>query len=208
MSRQPKTIAEIESLDGLVFDERYRSGIRDALPPGVTTTEEFWADLETGIEVFLRWEIRRLRRSPTEERGRWERIETLASQLGKELLRAHLETPRTYSEADWAKPLLAELAKLTARAHNHIRAYRSIAKGYRGRRNDSRAFLYASVLELWTKHLGQKLTYSAIKATPGGPLIRFFRACVGPFLDNAAPTPHAIADIIDRTRHGVLTRQK
>jgi hypothetical protein len=201
VSRQAKTVADIEPLDGLVFDEHYRRGVSATLPPGVAASEEFWADLESAVDVFLRWEIRRLRRPPTKERERWQRIETLASELGKELLRAHRETPRTHSEADWAKLLLVELAKLRTRARNHIRAYTAIAKGYSRRRNDSRAFLYASVLELWTKHLRGELKYRRTpKGVLYGPLIDFFRACVDPFLSDEAPTVRAISDIIDRAR--------
>ena len=145
MPRQPKQpaaakIAALEALDGSVFDENYRRRVVAALPPGTTASEEFWADLEAAFNTYLLWELRRLRRPPLAEREQWRRIESLSTDLTKELLPLHRQTPRRYSDPDWAKPILAELMSLRGRARAHMQAYDAIAKGYRRRSNSSRRF--------------------------------------------------------------------
>jgi hypothetical protein len=203
-----KTLA-LELLDGIAYSDEYRRGVQSALPPGAIAPEEFWVDLEAAFDAFLRWELRRLKRPPPAERARWQRRERLATALARDLADAHRQTPRAYSEPDWAKSPLRELVKLIDRSRAHIKAFDAIAKMYGGRRNASREFLYASVLELWVKHLGQKLKYSTTKfGAPGGPLIIFFQACVGPCLGDEAPTAHAVAAIVDRARYRVLPRRK
>jgi hypothetical protein len=124
-----------------------------------------------------------------------------------------------YSEPDWAKPALEVLTNLRVRARRHVQAFSAIAKGYGRRRSNSRAFLYAGILELWTKHLGQQLVYS--RSSDGvlqGALIVFFIACVEPILrggdpevcrrQDETPTARAIAGIIDKARTSTLKRKK
>jgi hypothetical protein len=194
-------IAALESLDGFASLEGYQDAVSATLPRGTKVSEIFWFELEATLNTFLRWERRRLRHPPLAERVRWQRMEGLATALIDDLFKAHLQTPRTYSDPNWAKPALNELKRLRARARSHIKAYDAIVKGYEGRRNTSRQFLYAGILDLWTKHLRQRLAYSRTpKGAPGGPLIRFFSACVDPYMGDEAPTVQTIAGIIDRAR--------
>jgi hypothetical protein len=210
MARQIKRatadkILALELLDGVAYSEEYRHRVQSTLPPGAIASEKFWYELEATLDIFLRWERRRLRRPPLAERDRWQRTADLTSALAKELREADRQTLWSDSDPGWAKRALKELGKVRLRARARIEDCDAIAKGYKGRRNDSRESLYAGILGLWTEHLGRELKYSA---GPSGPLIRFFSACVDPFLGDEAPTAHAVAAIIDRTRCRVLTRQK
>jgi hypothetical protein len=78
-------------------------------------------------------------------------------------------------------------------------AYHAIWRAFRGTQDPHREFLYWGVLRVWTDRLGRELKYSmSRRGKPGGPLVRFFTACVAPVL-GVDETPQAgIADIIDR----------
>ena len=128
------------------------------------------------------------------ERERCQRIEGLILLSGKDR-----QTLWSDSDPGWAKRALKELGKVRLRVRVRIQDCDAIAEGYKGRRNDNRELLYAGILDLWTKHLGQKPVCSTTRGgTPCGPLIRFFSACVDPYLGDKAPTPHTIAGIVDR----------
>jgi hypothetical protein len=116
MSDEQKTVDKIlalESLDGLAFEERYQLDIIAALPLGAKASEAFWSDLESAINGYMRWELKRLKHPPLAERGRWRRIEELAAviensaaELREYLKQAHKRTPRRSIDPDWAKRAL------------------------------------------------------------------------------------------------------
>jgi hypothetical protein len=75
-----------------------------------------------------------------------------------------------------------------------------------------RELFYRAICELWLD-LGQKLRTSTGESgrhdegKHGGPLIRFFNACVGPVLGDEAPSGGGIAKIVRRHRgHTTLKR--
>jgi hypothetical protein len=212
VSRRPwptaAAILALESRDGIAESAEYHRAVEAALPDGVTASAEFWFDLEDAANIYLQWELRRLRKPPLAERKRWQRIVKLTDDLARELRVIRQRTFRTHSNPDWAKDRLQELWRIKRDAETYLRGYSDVAAGYGRRRSTSRAFLYASVLGLWTKRLGQPLRFSITQGVPTGPLIRFFAACVTPIMGNEALTARAICKIIERARHCTLDPQK
>jgi hypothetical protein len=92
---QADKILALELLDGVAYSEEYRRRVQSALPPGAVTSERFWFELDATIDIFLLGERRRLQRPPVVERKHWQRIDSLAAALIKNLLKAHRQTPRT-----------------------------------------------------------------------------------------------------------------
>src|SRR5262249_7595669 len=69
-----------------------------------------------------------------------------------------------------------------------------------------REYLFQSMLDLWIG-LGQSASYSTVDETHRiGPLLRFFRACVGPLLEDLSD--EAIVYAIRRRLQGVLAPKK
>jgi hypothetical protein len=184
----------------------------------VAVPEGFWRGFELAIAVFEVMHERRTNRPPRRERDRWQRIEKKIYALADEIWKLKKETPWR-EEGDLLQPTLDALDALW-KFQLHAEAWR-IANEMMTRRAIDSEVLYHSILDLWCApfpdrkpldqqiDLGQPLQYSRSKRRPPyGPLIRFFSACVGPVLGDAAPSAEGIAKIIDRHRHGNLKRKK
>jgi hypothetical protein len=169
---------------------------------------EAWADLAEIIVGYRTFEYRRTPYPIAAERKRWQRIDDLTTKLAAELrlLRRQMPWPADPGAEPhplWFKRGLAALWEIKNEVE--IRAgYHAIWRAHRARQNPHREFLYGGVLRVWTDRLGGELKYSiSAGGKPGGPLVRFFLACVEPVL--AAETPRTgIADIIDRERKARL----
>ena len=127
------------------------------------------------------------------ERRRWGRIGNLTTKLATEIRLL----PR---QAPWSARALDMLGEVNNAVEIRT-AYHAIWRAFRGTQDPHREFLYWGVLRVWTDRLGRELKYSmSRRGKPGGPLVRFFTACVAPVL-GVDETPQAgIADIIDRER--------
>jgi hypothetical protein len=128
-----------------------------------------------------------------DERKRWLRIEKLVDKLGAELRAARRGLSWEHSDPLWPNRALVALWGFRHFVESHRIGYEMIGAGFKRRANPHQALLCAAVCNLWMIHLGQELTYS-----PGGPLPRFFDACLYPVLGFDMPTDRAIRDIIAR----------
>ena len=173
----------------------YQRDVAAALPPGVNPSEEFWRELAAAVAGYLTLSRNRKRRPPKHELERWRKITALINELGKELRDTRL-----------AKLGETALQPIRDLAEAHVAGYQSINAGFHGR-DPHRQFLYGAVLDLWCRHLGQKLGY-----TKDGPPVRFFTACVSPILGDDTPTTHGIATIVNREkarrRAYIINREK
>jgi hypothetical protein len=199
----------------MMISEEHRALVATAIPPGVKIPEEFWRGLELAIAVFVVMHERRTNKPPRRERDRWQRVEKKTDALAREIRTLKSQTP--WREGDLLQPTLTALGKFGLLAEAHCIGNEMLTR----RASDTRV-LYHAVLDLWCApfparkpldqqtDLGQPLRYSRStkRGTPGGPLIRFFSACVGPVLGDDAPSPEGIAKIIDRRRHGTLKPKK
>jgi len=167
----------------------HRRAILAALPPNVVMTDEAWAALEEIVVGFRGF--RSVRRRYLADWRRWRRIGDLTTKLAAEI---KLLSP----EAPWSARALDILQEVNNRPEI---LYHATRRAFRGTQDPHREFLYWGVLRVWTDQLGGELKYSmSRKGKPGGPLVRFFTACVEPVL-KADETPRAgIADIIDREK--------
>jgi hypothetical protein len=197
---QPKPVdTSVLGIDGLT--DQYRQTVAAALPRGVEPPEEFWRDLETAVACFLSLQENRTRRPAKRELKRWRNIDRLVSELSSELRAIRQQTPWNATDPLWANRVLSALWEAKVRAEAGMIAHETIGGAFRGRTNPHLAYLYGAVCDLWRYHLGQRLAYSRTKnGEPRGPLIRFFAACVGPVLGDAAPTANGVGSIIDRER--------
>jgi hypothetical protein len=184
-------------LDANGLTDQYRRGISAALPRGVEPPEHFWRDLETAVAGYIGLQQSRAKRPPIAEVKRWQKIDRLVDKLGDELWTIRRQSP---SNIMWTNEALAALREVKLKAESRL-VYRSIDRAFSGRRNPHHAYLYGAVCDLWRGHLGQALAYSrADKGVPRGPVIRFFAACVNPFLGDKALTDYGIGEVIDRER--------
>jgi hypothetical protein len=180
-----------------MLTEEHRAAVAAAIPPGVKVPDGFWRGLELAIAVFDVMHERRINKPPGRERDRWQRIEKKIDSLAHEIRKLKSQTP--WREGDLLQPTLSALwkFKLLAEAHR-------IGNEILVRRAGDSEVLYRSILDLWCApfpnrkpldqraDLGQPLRYSrSTRGAPGGPLIRFFSACVGPVLGADAPSAEA-----------------
>ena len=224
MTRKSKAPANIDAVSVLDADtgglaEPYKRTVAAALPPGVKPTEEFWHGLETAVTGYLGMQQGRATRPAKHELRRWKNIDALASKLGEELRAMRRQTSRgTFEPLLW----LPAVWEIKRQAEAGVRGYDSASSS--GSKNPARAYLYGAVCDLWRcprdavrihfdaadgfseswdppTGLGQPLAYSrTAEGEPRGPLIRFFTACVGPVLGDAAPNVYGIATIIEREK--------
>jgi hypothetical protein len=188
--------------DGENFDlEKYFAGVRAAVPPGVKPSSSFWRDLQTAVAVYSIQDERRAKKLPWQERRRFQRIEDLADALGAELRDLRQTFSMDHGDPLWPNRALQALWPVKYRAESSRIGHEMLSHGYGGRRKPHRELLYAAVLDLWVIHLNQPLQYSrntGRKSKPGGPLVRFFQACIAPVLGKKALPAETIATIIDR----------
>jgi hypothetical protein len=172
----------------------YKRAVAASIPENDTSLDAFWCALATAVAGYFTLSGNRARRLSERELERIQQIRALVAALDKEL---HAIRQLTL----WTEPsdrMLSAMSPLKNLAEAYVIGYTTIAPAFRGRNNPHRQFLYGAVLDLWRRGLGQELRYSrSQKGTPGGPLIRFFAACVGPVLGEDAPTAHGIAAIVD-----------
>jgi hypothetical protein len=172
-------------LDASGLTEAYRHTVEAALPRGTIAPETFWIDLRAAVETFLFFEQRRTGRSLQHRIKLARRIKRLAAKL--------------------------QDSELERRAESHAIGQGMISSGFTRRRNVYRAFFYAALCDLWLGPLQQEELRYSRSPRPGGPLIRFIAACVGPVMAAAgttAPTPHTIAGVIDHERDDREERRK
>ena len=182
------------------LSESYKRAIGDALPRGVNPSPRLWNGLADEVGPFLLWEQRRADRPPRTEVKRWQRIDKLVVELGKELRelqRSAISRTDDVDADDVSRPLQM-LARLRYRAKVHITAYDTIGQAFAGRKNPHRENLYRGILRLWTDELGQSLSVTMTDTGARGPLIRFFRACAAPLgIELAA---NGVAKIVRREK--------
>ena len=82
------------------------------------------------------------------------------------------------------------------RAEAYIEFY-ATARAFSRREDPHRELLFWGVFQTWT-NLGGELNRS--KTPPGGPLFRFFLACIEPILGKETPAHSSIPKIIERER--------
>jgi hypothetical protein len=192
------------------FPEDYRSRVRAALPRGVPIDSDFWDELWGIVWRYILAKQHRKRHPPTDRAKQWRRFEKALRKFKRELvdirgtIDRHTIYRRTiYTDAPptWWINLMRAVTEAQPRASEYSQSYEKAGVGFRARSNPERQRLYNGVLHLWQARLGQQLTYSNDKrGKPGGPLIRFFTACIGPILGDAAPSPKGIVTIIERGR--------
>ena len=188
-------------LDDNGLTDQYRRGVLAALPRGVKPPEQFWRDLEMAVAAFIAFQQHRRKRPPKRELERWQNIDRLVSELGDELRSIRRQMPGNAHDPLWPNKALTALWPVKLKAEAGVIAYTTIGRAFRGSKNPHRDFLYGAVCDLWRWHLGQRLAYSrADKGIPRGPLIRFFTACVGPVLGDAALGAYGIGSAIDREK--------
>ena len=160
--------------------ETYREAVAAAIPAGAEVSELFWCELQARISLFLQMHDRRLR-VPLSRR-RWERIDQLTQELAAEMRILRRTTPWAYYDPLWPNRALKGLWEIAAKCEAYLAYHRVKAEAF-SRGYDPHQYLYQSVPDLWSS-LGQWVGYSTDVDTGrrGGPLVRFFRACVEPLL--------------------------
>lgn len=205
-----------------MLTKEYCDRVAAEIPRGIEVPQEFWRDLDATITLFHAMAERRatkpLPRGPLKlgaltERGplkQWslrdqlkqlQRIVALTDELAAELrdLRTH---PGDHSDPSWPSRWLRDLWPYRHFAESNLIGLESLSAS----RQPHRELLYAGILDLWEIHLGQPLrrsrsgkrSRSEKRGVPGGPLIRFFTACIEPVLGKDTPTPEGIVGIIKR----------
>jgi hypothetical protein len=165
---------------GYLLAPEHRAAIAAAAPPGSTISDADWIFLEEIFGGFLRMRRRRQSISFSEERTRWERIAKLMPDY---------------------EPAMRE------RVEAYIE-YFSTTQAFGRREDPHRDMLYGGVFRVWT-NLGGQLKFSrSAKGETGGPLVRFFLACVGPILDAQTPKSSSIPQIIKAEREARQRRME
>jgi len=175
----PFAVYDPETCEG-VLAERYKQSIRANFPKNSEPTQLFWLVLTDVVSKYrILQKCHANRRPPAMEIKRWQRTAKLMAAQGKENI---------------------TLARVAEIAKNQLSAYQSIRKDFSRKKNRNDEILYNWILgELWCDGLGQQLGISLNQNRPGGPLVRFFSACVNPLL-NKPLTPSAIVTIRNRVR--------
>jgi hypothetical protein len=202
-----------------MLTEAHCAAVAAEIPAGVEVPQEFWRDLDAAITLFCAMAERRTSKplprgplklgaltehgplkqwSPRDQLKQWQRIVELTDALAAELRDLRRQPSGDHSDRAWPSRGLRDLWPIRFFAESNLIALESLSAG----RRPHREFLYAGILDLWEMHLGQPLKYSRSgeQGLPGGPLIRFFTACIGPVLGDDAPTLEGIIKIIKRER--------
>jgi hypothetical protein len=184
------------------LDDEHRASIEASLPPGVQMTPKAWAVLAETIAGYRSFETRRTTHQIKAERARWKRIGDAVDVLASELRQLRRETPWDGADPGWINRSLAALWELNQKVETRAAFHAIWSTPFRGTRNPHRDFLYAGVMRVWADHLGGEVRCSRppLGGAPGGPLVRFFTACVAPVLGDKTPRSSGIAEIIDRER--------
>lgn len=181
----------------------HREQVAAVLPPGVDI-DKAWPDLQQCFYGFLRFHHVRTRKRPLEERKRWEEITRLIDELASKVRTVNHETVWKDFDPMGSNRLLKELQKFRLKAELKIEIWGPLSgELFSGKRNAHRDFLHWGILRAWTDRLGGRLTTYSKSDLPRGPLIDFFVACVTPILPDV-PSPHTVADIINRERRNRL----
>jgi hypothetical protein len=209
-NREPLVTDAVARTFGDGLPEEYRRAVEASLDlRNVCLTNQFWAELETVIRMFLSLQEHHTRKPPRKEYDRWCRIAEHASILGGELREFRREI--LWSQRPDIKRALEVLWEIKDSADARIVGYGTLVEAFRRRRHPHRWFLYASILDLW-KGLSGKLKFSMSSRQPYGPLIRFVEACANPLLIKPLKA-NGIGSFIDRqrgrrSRHRVYARHK
>jgi hypothetical protein len=183
------------------LSEAYRQAVADVIPRGVDVPDEFWDALHDAIIAFDGFKKRRIANPPTRERNRYRRMEKLIDNLARELRDVNRRISWRHRDPLWAKRGLAALWDVKRNVEANRIGYEMLSTAFHGRGNPHRDFLYGKVCDLWVSYTKRPLRFSrSPMGVPGGPLVRFFAACVGPILGADAPGGHAIATILNRER--------
>jgi hypothetical protein len=179
------------------LSEQYRRDIEAALPRGVTVSGDFWDKLWA---ILVHYDLQRNRNSLATRAKQWQRFEKQLPQR-RDLIAIRRTMPVRDPPPPWWIELLRAVEAARWSASQHSQHYQKAAAGFHGRSNPPRQRLYRDILLLWRAHLKQPLRRSRTHAgKPGGPLIRFFTACVGPILGDTTPSVHGIRKIIEQAR--------
>jgi hypothetical protein len=139
----------------------------------------------------------------------WEKVAKSAARLAREIRELEARTlPTGFGNVDPAEvecdnayfdDLLDRLQSLEKTARQNEARYDEHAALHGGRKDPTRQFLFENVLSIWADVLGHDLAYSRSGGgKPGGPLVRFLEAALGPVLRDRLPTAEGFASIIDR----------
>jgi len=178
---------------GGALAETYQKAVAAAIPASVEISETFWDELRIRIDLFLQLHERRLR-TPL-SRQYWERLAWLVEELASALRHLRRTTPWDHANSPWPSRALAGLWEVKVQCDARLDYYRIKAEAFRRGRDPHREYLYQSVLDLWGG-LGQRIGYSS-GGSRGGPLPRFFRACLEPLL----------GDLPDETIRSIIRRR-
>jgi hypothetical protein len=163
-----------------VLSDDYKRAIKEAMPRGIEPTDVFWRELTDIISKFhigQKW--RAVRRPPSAEIKRWQKIEKLATTEGRQN---------------------TTLAAVKSLAESQLATLRLIEGDFSRKKNPINEALYTWIIEdLWCRGLGQELGVSSVNKEVPGPLIKFFAACVNPLLPKPV-TANAIVTIRNRAR--------
>lgn len=213
----------VASLGKIGLSETYRRNVQAALPGGMIVSNDFWDALWTVLGHYLLAEQRRTHDPPTVRAKQWRRFGEQLARFKRDMIAIRRTIDRRIIDPadqppDWWINLVWAIQEAQWRASEYSQSYQNAGAGFRRRSNPNQQRLYSEILHLWQAHFERPLTWSRGKrGKAGGPLIRFFTACVGPVLGGATPTAEGIIDIIQRERHrmtsksrahGVLTSRK
>ena len=181
---------------GGALAETYQEAVAAAIPTSVEIPETFWDELRIRIDLFLQLHERRL--CAPRSRQYWERLAWHVKEVASALRHLRRTTPWDRAFTPWPSRGLAGLRGVEVQCDARLSYYRIKAEAFRRGRDPHREYLYQSVLDLWAG-LGQRIGYSS-GAGRGGPLPRFFRACLEPLLGEF---PDETIRSIIRRRHRV-----
>lgn len=170
-----------------------RRAIEATIPPGVEMPVDFWTKLDQIHADFRAMRAGRTERPPAVQRKKFEEIEKQAEALRR------LIADTLGSRPVWDH-VLKEMADF---AETGRLGYEMLAASKRGRADPHVEMLYDRVLQLWRFDLGQFVGVStSADGKRGGPMLKFFSACVAPVLGDASPKPETVRDIARRlARH-------
>lgn len=142
----------------------------------------------------------------------WQRIDKLVDELG----RALRQIPRRSPWGDYAQVQqdIASLNPLRERAHVHVEGFTISVRGWAGKQDPVREWLYWRLMGVWTNTFRGQLalaTSTSSSAAPGSPLIRFLHKAtevaleiagehLAPNLGGDPPNVHALRDAVRRER--------
>jgi hypothetical protein len=168
----------------------YQEAVAAAIPASAKIPEMFWVELHARITLFLQLHEKRLH--APRSRQYWERLAWQVEDLASALRRLRRTTLWDRAITPWPSQALAGLRGVKIQCDVRLSYYQTKAETFPRGRDVHREYLYRSVFDLW-EDLGQQIRYSS-----GGPLPRFFRACLEPL----------VGELPDETIRSVIRHQR